>query len=40
VNHDAVDLMRECLKRGSAKLPMPCKIVIEKVKLEEAKIVD
>jgi large subunit ribosomal protein L10e len=40
VNHDAVELMRECLKRGSAKLPMPCKIVIEKVKLEEAKIVD
>jgi large subunit ribosomal protein L10e len=40
VNHDAVELMRECLKRGSAKLPMPCRIVIEKVKLEEAKIVD
>jgi large subunit ribosomal protein L10e len=40
VNHDSVELMRECLKRGSAKLPMPCKIVIEKVKLEEAKIVD
>ncbi len=40
VNHDAVELMRECLKRGSAKLPMPCKIVIEKVKLEEAKMVD
>jgi len=40
VNHDAVDLMKECLKRGSAKLPMPCKIVIEKLQLEEAKTVD
>ena len=40
VNHDSVELMKECLKRGSAKLPMPCKIVIEKVKLEEAKTVD
>jgi large subunit ribosomal protein L10e len=40
VNHDAVELMKECLKRGSAKLPMPCKIVIEKLQLEEAKAVD
>jgi large subunit ribosomal protein L10e len=40
VNHDAVELMKECLKRGSAKLPMPCKIVIEKLQLEEAKTVD
>jgi large subunit ribosomal protein L10e len=38
VNHDAVDLMKECLKRGSAKLPMPCRIVIEKVKTEEAEV--
>lgn len=40
VNHDAVELMKESLKRGSAKLPMPCKIVIEKVKTEEAKAVE
>jgi large subunit ribosomal protein L10e len=38
VNHDAVDLMKECLKRGSAKLPMPCRIVIEKIKKEEAAV--
>ncbi|HVO85883.1 MAG TPA: 50S ribosomal protein L16 [Candidatus Eisenbacteria bacterium] len=40
VNHDAVELMKESLKRGSAKLPMPCKIVIEKVNTEEAKAVE
>jgi large subunit ribosomal protein L10e len=40
VNHDSVELMKECLKRGSAKLPMPCRIVIEKVENEEAKIVE
>ena len=37
VNHDAVELMKESLKRGGAKLPMPCKIVVEKLKTEEAK---
>jgi large subunit ribosomal protein L10e len=40
VNHDALELAKESLKRGSAKLPMPCRIVIEKLKVEEAKIVD
>jgi large subunit ribosomal protein L10e len=40
VNHDSVELMKECLKRGSAKLPMPCRIVIEKLGNEEAKIVE
>jgi ribosomal protein L16/L10AE len=40
VNHDAVELMKECLKRGSAKLPMPCRIVVEKLKTEEAGIVE
>lgn len=40
VNHDAVDLMKESLKRGSAKLPMPCRIVIEKLNVIEAKAVD
>jgi len=40
VNADAVELARESLKRGSAKLPMPCKIVIEKIKTEEAKPIE
>ncbi len=40
VNHDSVDLMKECLKRGSAKLPMPCRIVIEKLNVVEEKAVD
>jgi large subunit ribosomal protein L10e len=40
VNHDYVDLMKECLKRGSAKLPMPCRIVIEKLKIEEKNVVE
>jgi len=40
VNSDAVELAKESLKRGSAKLPMPCRIVIEKLKIEEAKTVD
>lgn len=40
VNHDAVDLMKECLKRGSAKLPMPCRITVEKLDVAEATPVD
>ena len=40
VNHEYVDLMKECLKRGSAKLPMPCRIVIEKLKIEEENVVE
>jgi large subunit ribosomal protein L10e len=40
VNHENVDLMKECLKRGSAKLPMPCRIVIEKLKIEEKNVVE
>jgi large subunit ribosomal protein L10e len=40
VNADAVELAKESLKRGSAKLPMPCRIVIEKLQTEEAKTVD
>lgn len=40
VNGDSVELAKEALKRGSAKLPMPCKIVIEKLKTEEGKTVD
>jgi len=34
VNADAVELARESLKRGAAKLPMPCRIVVEKIALE------
>jgi large subunit ribosomal protein L10e len=30
VNANAVDTAKESLKRGSAKLPIPCKIVVEK----------
>jgi large subunit ribosomal protein L10e len=39
VDHDSVDLMKECLKRGSAKLPMPCRIVIEKTVVEAKPVV-
>ena len=31
VNQDAVETAKEALKRGSIKLPMPCKIVIEQI---------
>jgi len=40
VNADAVELARTSLKRGAAKLPMPCRIIVEKTKLEEAKPVE
>ncbi len=40
VNADALDLARESLRRGAAKLPMPCRIVIEKTKVEEVKAVE
>ena len=36
VNADGVEAAKEALKRGSAKLPIPCRIVIEKVEAEEA----
>ena len=39
VNRDGVELMKESLKRGSAKLPMPCRIVIEKLETQEAKAI-
>lgn len=35
VNSDSVELAKESLKRGAAKLPMPCRIVIGKVEPEE-----
>lgn len=37
VNEDGIDAAKEALKRGSAKLPIPCRIIIEKVKITEAK---
>jgi large subunit ribosomal protein L10e len=40
VNADAVELAKESLKRGSAKLPIPCRIVIEKMQPEQVKVVD
>jgi large subunit ribosomal protein L10e len=40
VNADAVELARTSLKRGAAKLPMPCRIIIEKTQPEEAKPVE
>jgi large subunit ribosomal protein L10e len=40
VNADAVELAKQSLRRGSAKLPMPCRIVVEKVQAEEVKPVE
>lgn len=40
VNANAVELAKESLKRGGAKLPMPSRIVVEKVKTEEVKPVE
>jgi large subunit ribosomal protein L10e len=37
VNKEGVEAAKEGLKRGSAKLPMPCRIVVEKLEKEEAK---
>lgn len=40
VNADGIEPAKEALKRGSAKLPIPCRIIIEKaqvVEVEEAK---
>lgn len=35
VNEDGVQAAKEALKRGSAKLPIPCRIIIEKVQATE-----
>lgn len=37
INANGVDIAKEALKRGAAKLPVPCRIVIEKAAVEEAK---
>jgi large subunit ribosomal protein L10e len=40
VNANGVELAKESLKRGSAKLPIPCKIVVEKALKEEVKTIE
>jgi ribosomal protein L16/L10AE len=30
ITQEAVDVAKEALRRGSIKLPIPCKVVIEK----------
>ena len=40
VNENGVEVAKRALKLGSTKLPIPCRIVIEKVQTKEAKIVD
>ncbi|MBC7130054.1 50S ribosomal protein L16 [Candidatus Bathyarchaeota archaeon] len=37
VNANGVEAAKEALKRASAKLPIPCRIIIEKLQVEEAK---
>jgi large subunit ribosomal protein L10e len=39
VNETGIETAKEALKRGSAKLPIPCRIVVEKMQTEEAKTV-
>jgi large subunit ribosomal protein L10e len=31
VNEDSLEVAKEALKRGGAKLPIPCRIIIEKI---------
>jgi len=40
VNADGVEAAKEALKRGSAKLPIPCRITLERISVEEAKLVE
>ncbi|MGQ9624040.1 MAG: 50S ribosomal protein L16 [Candidatus Bathycorpusculaceae bacterium] len=40
VNADGVEVAKEALKRGSAKLPISCKIIVEKALKEEAKSIE
>jgi len=40
VNKEGVETAKVALKRGSAKLPIPCRITIDKSQKEEANIVD
>jgi large subunit ribosomal protein L10e len=34
VNKDGIEVAKEALRRGGAKLPMPCQVVIEKIVAE------
>ena len=40
VNANGIELAKESLVRGSAKLPMPCRIVIQKTTPEQVKLVE
>jgi large subunit ribosomal protein L10e len=40
VNENGIEIAKRALKVGSAKLPIPCRIIIEKAQTEEAKTVD
>jgi len=40
VNANGVELAKESLVRGSAKLPMPCRIIIQKTTPEQVKLVE
>jgi large subunit ribosomal protein L10e len=40
VNADQVELAKLSLKRGAAKLPIPCKITVEQTQPEEAKTLE
>jgi len=40
VNKDGIEVAKQALKLGSAKLPIPCRIIVEKIQTEEAKTVD
>ena len=31
INEDGVETAKEALKRGESKLPMPCRVVVERV---------
>jgi large subunit ribosomal protein L10e len=38
VNADGVDVAKEALRRAAAKLPTPCRIVIEKAEIKEVEV--
>ncbi len=40
VNADGVETAKKALKLGAAKLPIPCRIEIEKIQAAEAKVVE
>jgi len=40
VNANGVEITKRALKLGSTKLPIPCRIIVEKVQTEEVKAID